>query len=161
MKFPKINHASLILIFASVLIYSCQNRPLSDNSEMRPREIHEDIEFHFDEIMVDGVEYLILEKDNNNPHEGFGFMAFRGNKMLEKQDTMLAYMRTITQMQTLIYAKLYNRPVSEVEAYVSKLYEENLKIELDEIYSLERTKLSSEYLGSGGIKDQTEEKEEE
>ena len=48
-----------------VLMFSCQNKPLQDNSEISPREIHENIQFHFDEVEVDGVEYLILEKDNN------------------------------------------------------------------------------------------------
>jgi hypothetical protein len=144
-----------------IVMTGCENRPLQDNSEMKPREIHEDIEFHFDEIMVDGVEYLILEKDNNNPHEGFGFMAFRANKLLEKQDTILAYMRTVTQMQALIYAKLYNKSLEESQQLVDDLYEENLKIELDEIYRLEKTKLSSEYLGSGGLEDNSENNEEE
>lgn len=151
----------LIAGIALLLFWSCENRPLSDNSEMRPREIHEDIEFHFDEIMVDGVEYLILEKDNNNPHEGFGFMAFRGNKLLQKQDTILAYMRTITQTQTLIYAKLYNVPLAKAQEEIDKLYQNNLLIELDEIYSLERTKLSSEYLGSGAQKEDPEGEENE
>ena len=137
----------LTAIVTTVMTVSCQNRPLQDNSELRPREIHEDIQFHFDEIEVDGVEYLILEKDNNNPHEGFGFMAFRANKMLEKQDTLLAYMRTVTQLNTLIYAKLYNKSKEESEAMVSELYEENLRIELDEIYRLEKTQLSSDLLG--------------
>ncbi|MFT4737662.1 MAG: hypothetical protein ACI8QD_002622 [Cyclobacteriaceae bacterium] len=122
---------------------SCENRPLHDNQVVRPRELHEDIEFHFDEIMVDGVEYLILEKDNNNPHEGFGFMAFRGNRLLQKQDTILAYMRTATQMQTLIYAKLYNKSLEESRELVNQVYSENLRVELDEISQLEQRRLSS------------------
>jgi len=33
----------------------------------------------FDIIEIDGCEYLILERDRNNPHEGFGFMSHKGN----------------------------------------------------------------------------------
>ncbi len=33
----------------------------------------------FQTIVVEGCEYLILERDRNNPHEGFGFMAHKGN----------------------------------------------------------------------------------
>ena len=95
----------LVLI---VLVLSCENRALHDSEEFKPREIHENIEFHFDRIEVDGVEYLILEKDNNNPHEGFGFMAFRANKLVEKQDTTLAYMKSILEMQQLIYSRVFN-----------------------------------------------------
>jgi hypothetical protein len=126
-----------------IVLEGCQNRPLQDNSEMKPREIHEDIEFHFDAITVDGVEYLILEKDNNNPHEGFGFMAFRANKMIEKQDTLLAYMRTITQMQALIYAKTYNKSIQEGQEFVENLYQENLQNRTEEIYQLESKKLTN------------------
>jgi hypothetical protein len=126
-----------------IVLEGCQNRPLQDNSEMKTREIHEDIEFHFDAITVDGVEYLILEKDNNNPHEGFGFMAFRANKMIEKQDTLLAYMRTITQMQALIYAKTYNKSIQEGQEFVENLYQENLQNRTEEIYQLESKKLTN------------------
>lgn len=130
-----------------VLMFSCQNKPLQDNSEISPREIHENIQFHFDEVEVDGVEYLILEKDNNNPHEGFGFMAFRANKMLEKQDTLLAYVRTLTELNTLLYAKLYNKSLEESQEFVGELFDENLKMELPEITELEENRLSSELLG--------------
>ena len=44
----------------------------------------------------------------------FGFMAFRANKMMEKQDTLLAYMRTITELNTLLYAKMYNKSIEEM-----------------------------------------------
>ena len=136
-----------VTILSAGLFTGCENRPLQDNSEISPREIHENIQFHFDEIEVDGIEYLILEKDNNNPHEGFGFMAFRANKMMEKQDTLLAYMRTITELNTLLYAKLYNKSLEESQQYVDELYEKNLAIELEEIYRLEENKLSSELVG--------------
>ena len=41
-------------------------------------EINEE-DLNFTTITVDGCEYLILERDRNNPHEGFGFMAHKGN----------------------------------------------------------------------------------
>ena len=135
-------------ILSGFFLAACENRPLQDNSEISPREIHENIQFHFDEIEVDGIEYLILEKDNNNPHEGFGFMAFRANKMMEKQDTLLAYMRTITELNTLLYSKLYNKSLAESQQFINELYEKNLAIELEEISRLEENKLSSEMINT-------------
>lgn len=153
MKSSVYNFSRIVItaIMISWMLHSCENRPLQDNSEISPREIHENIQFHFDEIEVDGIEYLILEKDNNNPHEGFGFMAFRANKMMEKQDTLLAYMRTITELNTLLYAKLYNKSLEESQELVNELYEKNLAIELDEINRLEKNKLSSEMVGRAGL----------
>jgi hypothetical protein len=139
----RIHHIGSIAL-SLLLFFSCENRPLHDNAEVSPREIHEDIQFHFDEIEVDGVEYLILEKDNNNPHEGFGFMAFRANVLIEKQDTLIAYMRTITDLNTRIYSKLYNQSLAESQELTDELFKKYLEIEQAEILQLEQEKLSND-----------------
>ncbi len=130
------------------ILISCENQALHDSEEFRPREIHEDIQFNFDRIMVDGVEYLILEKDNNNPHEGFGFMAFRANLLMEKQDTLLAYMRAISDMQVMIYSKVSGQSLSQSEKIRDDLFNTYLDMEQKEIEALEQKGLSSENLGS-------------
>lgn len=124
-------------------MYGCKNRDINEGEEFRPREIHEDMPFHFDRISVDGIEYLILEKDNNNPHEGFGFMAFRANKLMEKQDTIMAYMRTINEVQARIYAKTYNLPLEDARKEVYGIFEEFLKLEQPELDRLEESNLTS------------------
>ena len=132
-------------VMASLLaiLVSCENKPLHDNSEIKPREIHEEIQFHFDEIEVDGVEYLILEKDNNNPHEGFGFMAFRANKLMEKQDSILAYMRTVLELNTQIYARVNRQSLEESQQHTDELLNRYMGMEQKEISQLEEEKLSN------------------
>ena len=97
-----------------IIIIGCKNQSLSEDEKFATREIHENVQWHFDKIDVDGVEYLILEKDNNNPHEGFGFMSIRANNILQKQDSILAYLKANQQMLAKLYASLYN--VSEKKA---------------------------------------------
>ena len=94
---------SLLVLIISV---GCKNESLSEDEKFATREIHENVQWHFDKIDVDGVEYLILEKVNNNPHEGFGFMSIRANNLLQKQDSILAYLKASQQMQAKIYAAL-------------------------------------------------------
>lgn len=130
----------VIVIF--IFFVACENRSLHDGDEFKPRIIHED-ELTFDRIEVDGIEYLILEKDYNNPHEGFGFMAFRANKLMEKQDSVLAYLRTISDMQAMIYANLYNVSLEQALTVRDTLYNKNLNIEQTELYKLERSRLLS------------------
>jgi len=102
---------------------ACKNKPINEGEDFRPKEIHENIDYHFDKIRVDGVEYLILSRDNNNPHEGFGFMAFRANQLIQKQDSVLAYLRVMTQLQKEMYAQQLNVPMNEVNAYTQSLYD--------------------------------------
>jgi hypothetical protein len=137
------------LTFLIFLTFSCENRPLHDAEEFRPKEIHENIEFHFDRIEVDGVEYLILEKDNNNPHEGFGFMAFRANQLMEKQDTILAYLKASTDLQAMIYANLANISLQKSRAIKDTLVNRHLREEMQELLKLEQSELTSRLLGSG------------
>ena len=134
------------IAFVVMLLFGCENRALQDSEEFRPREIHTDRQFHFDRIEVDGVEYLILEKDNNNPHEGFGFMALRANKIVEKQDTILAYLNTIMAMQIDIYSKLYQTDKTVVKAYQDELFDTFLEGRSGRLKTLEGTYQSSTML---------------
>jgi hypothetical protein len=134
----------LITLICSVCLISCENRDLNEGEAFKPREIHENIAFNFDKISVDGIEYLILEKDNNNPHEGFGFMAFRANALMEKQDTVLAYLKTISEMQHVILSELSGESVEKVEEEYMKVFLKNLKSESHELEKLEENALKSE-----------------
>lgn len=125
------------------VLFSCENHDLNEGVAFRPREIHESGDYHFDKILVDGIEYLILEKDNNNPHEGFGFMAFRANKLMEKQDTIMAYMRTLTEVQNQILATVSRRPLAEVEANTETIFNKYLGTEEIELEELEKIELKS------------------
>ena len=129
--------------FVLLILQSCQNRDINEGEAFKPREIHEDIVFHFDMIEVDGVEYLILEKDNNNPHEGFGFMALRGNKLIEKSDTALAYLRTLTELQTRMYAAMTRRTYEDTRTEVDELLKGYLDEE-SELIKLEQRKFRNE-----------------
>ena len=120
-------HKIVICILAAPLIFSgCKNRPINEGEAFKPKERHENITFHCDPIEVDGVDYLILERDNNNPHEGFGFMAFRANELLMKQDSLMAYLKTVNQMQSLIYAQLTDLTPEEAQALTDQLLHQNL-----------------------------------
>lgn len=130
------------ILFTSLLL-ACENRDINEGEQFKPREIHEDITFHFDKIEVDGIEYLILEKDNNNPHEGFGFMAFRANKMMEKQDSMIAHLRTIQDIQIRIYAAMTRRPLPQIEEEANDLFQYYLDSESVELEKLEQNQLKS------------------
>lgn len=136
---------SLILTGAALAtMMSCENRDINEGEQFKPREIHEDIMVHFDKITVDGIEYLILEKDNNNPHEGFGFMAFRANKLMEKQDSLLAHMRTIQELQIKTLAAVSRRSVEDVTAETEEIFLRYLNIEQDELNQLEQNNLKSD-----------------
>lgn len=137
------NNALLITGICLLFLISCKNRDINEGEVFKPREIHENIVFHFDMIEVDGIEYLILEKDNNNPHEGFGFMAFRANKLMEKQDTVIAYLKTISEIQTRIYSSLTKKSEEAGIAEVNQLLKKYLKQE-SELQELEQTQFQSE-----------------
>ena len=139
-----INKLSVIAIITLVALYGCKNRDINEGEAFQPREIHENISFHFDKITVDGIEYLILEKDNNNPHEGFGFMAFRANKLVAKQDTILAYMKTLTELQIRTYAAASGKSVEAVTSEANELLEFHLDEEISEITKLESNNLKSD-----------------
>lgn len=138
------NRSLLLLAIGAFMTQSCENRDLNEGLEFRAREIHEKVDYHFDKIDVDGIEYLILEKDNNNPHEGFGFMAFRANVLMEKQDSIIAYLRTLTDVQNQILSTVSKKPLSDVESNTSALFIKYLGTEEKELLKLEEKVLNSE-----------------
>jgi len=84
------------LMLVTWFAISCEpNREVNVDQGPGVREIHDEIELHFDEVTVNGVEYLILEKDRNNPDEGFGFMALKGNLLVQHTDSAIAYLNTM------------------------------------------------------------------
>jgi len=138
----KSERISYILLASVVLLAGCQNKELNDGEQFRPRDISEDFrDSHFSHVWVDGVEYLMLMKDNNNPHEGFGFMALRGNIILEKQDSTLAYLRTIGEFQVQIMAQLKKQSEEEIRQQFLDTYFMYLKQEQPELERLEQDSL--------------------
>lgn len=132
----------IYLLLAMSLCYGCRNRELNEGEEFRPRQLNDDFkDSHFSRVWVDGVEYLMLERDNNNPHEGFGFMALRGNVILEKQDTTLAMLRTIGEFQVRMLARLEKRDEAEVRKEFMEVYEYYLGEERRELEKLEQDSL--------------------
>ena len=112
----------IIIITLLAIIASCENKSINEGEEFRPKEIHEKIDYHFDNITVDGIEYLILSRDNNNPHEGFGFMAFRANALIQKQDSILSYLQVMSTLQTEMYARSMNIGIAESQANFDSLF---------------------------------------
>lgn len=72
------NHLQFVCVCMLVL-FSCENKEANPDTGPSIREIHEEGEYHFSVIEADGCEYLMLMMDRNHPHEGFGFMAHKGN----------------------------------------------------------------------------------
>lgn len=68
---------ALSMLIAAVL--ACENREANPETTISMGEIHESGEYHFTVIEADGCEYLMLMLDRNHPHEGFGFLAHKGN----------------------------------------------------------------------------------
>lgn len=135
---------SVTLIATFLVFFSCQNRDLNEGEEFRPREVHDSFQdSHFAKVTIDGVEYLMMERDNNNPHEGFGFMAFRGNQLIEKQDTAIAYLKSVYEMQTRIYAVTSNRDIEDVRTEANELFLFHLKEEQLDLNRLESDSLTS------------------
>ncbi|MAJ51566.1 MAG: hypothetical protein CMB82_08130 [Flammeovirgaceae bacterium] len=126
---------SLLVLIISV---GCKNESLSEDEKFATREIHENVQWHFDKIDVDGVEYLILEKDNNNPHEGFGFMSIRANNLLQKQDSILAYLKASQQMQAKIYAALNGISEKKAIDLNENLYDQVLMKKSQELKQLSK-----------------------
>ncbi len=114
-------------IISSIFLLSCgPNREVSMDQGPGVREIHDNIEAHFDEVTVNGVEYLILEKDRNNPDEGFGFMALKGNLLVRHTDSAIAYLRTVIQIQAKILAKLDTITEDQAMMQINRILNENL-----------------------------------
>ena len=106
-----------------VLLLGCKNRDVNYADGPNFSEIHEDIHYHFDKVAIDGNEYYILERDRNNPHEGFGFMALKGNDIKSNQDSIKAYLKTVVDMQIRLSAKLNNQTEEDVANFADELFQ--------------------------------------
>ena len=126
-----------------IILIGCKNQSLSEDEKFSTREIHKNVQWHFDKIEVDGVEYLILEKDNNNPHEGFGFMSIRANNILQKQDSILAYLKANQQMQAKLYASLHDISEKKALELNKDLYNKSLMRQNQELKKLSEQKHTS------------------
>ncbi|MCR9251602.1 MAG: hypothetical protein NXI20_14340 [bacterium] len=104
---------TLVAVFG--IFTGCKNREVNPESSMT-REIHINTPSHFQRIKVGGIEYLILERDRNNPHEGFGFMAISGEQLIAKQDSIIAYQKTILENQARIISRLEGLTVDQVKS---------------------------------------------
>ena len=116
----------LILVFFVAALTSCENRDVNHADGPNFSEIHEDIQYHFDQVEIEGNEYYILERDRNNPHEGFGFMAMKANKTMANQDSIKAYLKTILDIQTELLAKKNGMSMDESAANTSALFQFHL-----------------------------------
>ncbi|MEP3388023.1 MAG: hypothetical protein ABJO02_07540 [Reichenbachiella sp.] len=114
-------------LVASVALSSCENRDVNHSDGPNFSEIHEDIQYHFDQVEIEGHEYFILERDRNNPHEGFGFMAMKANRTIANQDSIKAYLKTLIDLQTQVLADKNGSTVQEAEGQVNALFEYHLK----------------------------------
>lgn len=132
----------IIAIALVISLGACENQDINEGEKFRPRELHDNFdESHFTKVTVDGVEYLMMERDNNNPHEGFGFMAFRANKLIEKQDTILSYLRSLQVFQNKIYARMYSISEEEAQSQFDEVLVDFLGQEYVELEELEKEEL--------------------
>ncbi|MEP0984153.1 hypothetical protein [Ekhidna sp.] len=132
------------IIFLTVIIFGCENREINEGEEFRPRAVKDNFEdTHFTKIKVDGVEYLLTERDNNNPHEGFGFMAFRANDLMEKQDTIISYLKAMQHFQNMMYSRMYGITADSGQAAFDEKLQEFLLLENKELEELEREDLTN------------------
>lgn len=132
-----------VLLFGClVVLLGCENKDINEGEEFRPRAVKDSFEdTHFTMIEVDGVQYILTERDNNNPHEGFGFMAFRANKLMEKQDTIISYIKTMQHFQNKLYSRMYNISEDSGQAEFESKLLEFLATETKELEQLERSDL--------------------
>lgn len=123
---------SRLLIFLLVVFFlsscACENREVNPETGPDFSEIHENMEYHFDRVKIDGNEYFILERDRNNPHEGFGFMALNGSKFGHNQDSIKAYLKTVLDVQSEILAKLNNQSKEAVRKDIEGIFNNNLSL---------------------------------
>lgn len=132
-----------LLLIGTILVFAgCENRDINEGEEFRPRAVNDNFDdTHFTKIVVDGVEYIMTERDNNNPHEGFGFMAFRANKLMEKQDTIISYLKSIQFFQNKLYSRMYGISEQSGQAEFDSVLLEFLKQENKELEELEKEDL--------------------
>lgn len=112
-----------VLTAISFSMFSCENRDVNHSDGPNFSEIHEDIQYHFDQVEIEGHEYFILERDRNNPHEGFGFMAMKANKTIANQDSIKAYLKTLIDIQTELLSQRKEMPLEETETVINELFD--------------------------------------
>ncbi|MEM6738110.1 MAG: hypothetical protein AAF620_18785 [Bacteroidota bacterium] len=135
------NLVSFIIITSFLL--GCKNRDINEGEEFRPRPVKDRFDnSHFTKITVDGVEYILMERDNNNPHEGFGFMAFRANRLMEKQDSIISYLRSLQVYQNKMYARMFNLSEEEAQNQFHNTLKDFLLLEKQELEELEKEELT-------------------
>ncbi len=135
----------LIPVAFALMLSSCRSSDINEGEEFRPRAVSDSFEdSHFQRVKVDGVEYLMMERDNNNPHEGFGFMALRANTLMEKQDTVLAYLKTLQAFQNKIYARVSNISEDQAQVEFEEIFNANLLLEKKELEELEQEDLNTQ-----------------
>ncbi len=131
-----------LFFFCSLL--ACDNHDINEGEEFRLRAVKDSFDnVEFAKVTVDGVEYLMMERDNNNPHEGFGFMAFRANKVIEKQDSIISYLRTMQFYQNKMYARMFDLSEAEAQAQFNASFQDFLSLEMKELEDLNREDLNS------------------
>lgn len=118
---------AFVLMVVGILALSCENRDVNHNDGPNFSEIHEDIQYHFDQVEIEGHEYYILERDRNNPHEGFGFMAMKANRTIANQDSIKAYLKTMLDVQIQLLAEKNGSTIEETENDVNSLFQFHLK----------------------------------
>lgn len=114
----KLYYFSLLLIMAA-----CENKEVNVSEPSGYEFVDlplEGIETHFQKIYLDQMEYFILERDRNNPHEGFGFMALKGNILVNKQDSILAYLKVHAEVQAEILALLKKTSPEIQQDYINQ-----------------------------------------
>ncbi len=127
------------LVILILVLIGCENRDINENDEFRPREILDNYSnSHFSLVTIDGIEYLIMERDNNNPHEGFGFMAFRANKLIQKQDSLMVYLKTMQYFQNKIYTKMENISSESGENEFNTVFQNYLLLENQKLQNLDK-----------------------
>ena len=134
----------LTISIIALALAACQNHDINEGEQFRLRAVKDNFDnVEFAKVTVDGVEYLMMERDNNNPHEGFGFMAFRANKVIEKQDSIISFLKAMQFYQNRMYARMYNLSEEEAQIEFNGTFQEFLSLERKELEDLRREDLNS------------------
>lgn len=112
----------------------CKNRDVNEGTGPNFNEIHEDMHYHFDKVSIEGSEYHILERDRNNPHEGFGFMALNGADIKTNQDSIKAYLKTILDFQIRITSQLEKVSEKDIEHFSNEMLKYHIRNSRSPIY---------------------------
>jgi len=108
---------SYFVLLSLIALSSCKNKDVNPiNNDTLPMHERKPIkDSDFDTVTIEGSTYYIMERDRNNPHEGFGFMALKGTDILNKQDSILAYQQLLLSNQIRILERLENIPAADLE----------------------------------------------